>query len=163
MLWVFDSFITLCDSVYLDQFTTSLVRKHVFIYINQVQINKSCKHDILGQLGISAYTFDDSNRAFASVRVGLRRIRPIFRQEDDGTIRKTEATMVEEDVGTSNEPLKLKFILYKYVFENWEDETKVNPRRVFKENFARQLQNMFDALRKYFFLYKFLFQTLIYY
>ncbi|KAI9329214.1 hypothetical protein BD770DRAFT_432718, partial [Pilaira anomala] len=78
------------------------------------------------QLGISAYTFDDSNRAFASVRVGLRRIRPIFRQEDDGSVRRTAARMVEEDVGTSNEPLKLKFILYKYVFENWEDETKNN-------------------------------------
>ncbi|KAI9330708.1 hypothetical protein BD770DRAFT_453394 [Pilaira anomala] len=83
-------------------------------------------HNITGQLGISAYTFDDSNRAFASVRVGLRRIRPIFRQEDDGSVRRTAARMVEEDVGTSNEPLKLKFILYKYVFENWEDETKNN-------------------------------------
>jgi hypothetical protein len=29
----------------------------------------------LGQLGVSAYCFDDSNRAYASIRVGLRKIR----------------------------------------------------------------------------------------
>jgi hypothetical protein len=45
-------------------------------------------------------------------------------------------------------PLKLKFILYKYVFENWEDSTKVAPHKVQKEAFGRQLQAIFDSLRK---------------
>lgn len=103
---------------------------------------------ILGQLGVSAYTFDDSNRAYASVRVGLRRIRPIFEQNEDGSITKTDAMAVDEDSGNPVVPLKLKFILYKYVFENWEDENKVSARRVQKEAFGRQLAAMFTTLRK---------------
>lgn len=63
--------------------------------------------------------------------------------------------MVQEDVGTALEPIKLKFILYKYVLENWENETKVSPRRVLKESFARQFQVLFDSLRKFFFKKKY--------
>lgn len=102
----------------------------------------------LGQLGVSVYCFDDSNRAYASIRVGLRKIRPIFEQTEDGQLRQTGATTIEEDIGMGVTPLKLKFILYKYVFENWEDSTKVAPRKVQKEVFGRQLQAIFDSLRK---------------
>jgi len=99
-------------------------------------------------LGVSAYTFDDSNRAYASVRVGLRKIRPIFDQNEDGVIRRTDATLIEEDAGNSLTSVKLKFILYKYVFENWEDEVKVSSRRIQKEAFGRQLSALFDSLRE---------------
>lgn len=106
--------------------------------------------NVLGQLGVSAYTFDDSNRAYASVRVGLRRIAPVFRENEQGEIQRTDAVVVQEDVGTALEPIKLKFILYKYVIENWEDDTKVLTRRVLKESFARQVQLLFDTLREFY-------------
>ncbi|GAA5805965.1 hypothetical protein HPULCUR_011492 [Helicostylum pulchrum] len=103
-------------------------------------------HSVIGQLGVSAYTFYDYNRALASVRVGLRRISPVFRQSEDEVVHRTAATMVQEDVDTANEPIQLKFILYKYCLENWDDETKVSPRKDLKEAFARQVQTMFDTL-----------------
>lgn len=112
---------------------------------NRVNVN------VVGQLGVSAYTFYDYNRALASVRVGLRRISPVFRQSEDEVVHRTAATMVQEDVDTANEPIQLKFILYKYCLENWDDETKVSPRKDLKEAFARQVQTMFDTLRKFFF------------
>ncbi|KAI9268481.1 hypothetical protein EDC94DRAFT_656910 [Helicostylum pulchrum] len=105
-------------------------------------------HSVIGQLGVSAYTFYDSNRALASVRVGLRRISPVFRQSEDGVVHRTAATMVQEDVDTANEPIQLKFILHKYCLENWDDETKVSPRKDLKEAFARQVQTMFDTLQQ---------------
>jgi hypothetical protein len=59
----------------------------------------------LGQLGVSAYCFDDSNRTYASIRAGLRKIRPIFEQTEDGQLRQTSATTIEEDIGMGVTPL----------------------------------------------------------
>jgi hypothetical protein len=80
----------------------------------------------LGQLGISAYCFDDSKRAYASIRVGLRKIRPIFQQREGGGITMTGSTAVEADICLESKPLKLEFIMYKYVFEDWDDASKVS-------------------------------------
>lgn len=53
------------------------------------------------------------------------------------------ATVVDDPASTPTS-LKLKFIMYKYAFENWEDEVKVTHRRVQKEAFGRQVQALFD-------------------
>lgn len=76
-------------------------------------------------------------------------IRPIFTIREAGELNTNGATTVEEDVGLSDQPLKLKFILYKYVFENWEDPVKVAPKRISKEAFGRQLQALYEELSKY--------------
>lgn len=76
-------------------------------------------------------------------------IRPVFAQRENGEVIRTGATPVEEDLGLSDQPIKLKFILYKYVFENWEDPIKVAPKRISKEAFGRQLQSLYSECRKY--------------
>lgn len=118
-----------------------------YFVINEV-ISRLLPRNSSGQLGVSAYCFDDSNRAFASVRVGVRLIRPIFEQLDDGQLRRNQATTVEEDVGSSPGPIKLRFILYKYVLENWENPIRVATKRVSKEAFGRQLHALYEKLSK---------------
>ncbi|KAI8321026.1 hypothetical protein EDC96DRAFT_539607 [Choanephora cucurbitarum] len=86
-------------------------------------------HRISGTLNVSAYTFDDSVRAFASIRVGnISGFGP-----DQGCILITE-----ENAPLNREYVKLKFIIFKYVWENWNNETL--------ESFTDYLEGLYDDL-----------------
>ncbi|OBZ80164.1 hypothetical protein A0J61_11787 [Choanephora cucurbitarum] len=77
-------------------------------------------HHVVGALHVSAYTFDDANRAFASIRVGVQSVAPIreidFRGNTTGFgIADGCVPVDEENAPPNREYAKLKFIIFKYV------------------------------------------------
>ncbi|KAI8321178.1 hypothetical protein EDC96DRAFT_539571 [Choanephora cucurbitarum] len=108
-------------------------------------------HKVSGTLNVSAYTFDGSVRAFASIRVGVQAIAPIgevnFQKNissfgpDQGCIPITE-----KNAPLNGEYVKLKFIIFMYVWENWNNETLVRKRESPKESFTDHLEGFYDDL-----------------
>ncbi|OBZ80329.1 hypothetical protein A0J61_11623 [Choanephora cucurbitarum] len=77
-------------------------------------------HRVVGALHVSAYTFDDANRAFASIRVGVQSVAPIrkinFRGNTTGFGIADGCVLVdEENTPPNREYAKLNFIIFKYV------------------------------------------------
>ncbi|KAI8326711.1 hypothetical protein EDC96DRAFT_534558 [Choanephora cucurbitarum] len=105
----------------------------------------------LRTLNVSAYTFDDSVRAFASIRVGVQAIAPIREVDFQGNISgfgpdQGCIPITEENAPLNREYVKLKFIIFKYVWENWNNETLVRKRESLKESFTDYLEGLYDDL-----------------
>lgn len=103
---------------------------------------------------MSAYTFDDSTRAFSSVRLSVNAVRPLVNMDEDGNVIGTTARRVSvQDFERSHLFLKLKFIVYKYVWEHINDEDIVINRGLNVETFALQVSDMYETLGSYFFYF----------
>ena len=102
---------------------------------------------------MSAYTFDDANRAFASIRVGVQSIAPIREVDFQGNISGFGQEhgcypVNEENAPPNREYSKLKFIIFRYVWENWSNETLVRRREALREPFTDYLEGLYDDLGK---------------
>ncbi|KAG1450740.1 hypothetical protein G6F46_009366 [Rhizopus delemar] len=72
------------------------------------------RHSFAGSLNVSAYTFDDSTKAFANIRLSVTDVRPIFQVDDDGLVITTETRRIRtRDFPRTINFLKMKFIVYK--------------------------------------------------
>lgn len=101
---------------------------------------------------MTAYTFDDSTRAFSSIRLSVDSARPLPTLDDDGNIIGTTATKIRvRDLEKNHKFLKLKYILYKYVFENIYNEDMVMGKGLNVEAFATQLNTSYEKLGEFFF------------
>lgn len=106
----------------------------------------------IGPLNVTAYTFDDSTRAFSSIRLSVDSARPLPNLDDDGKIIGTTATKIRvRDLEKNHKFLKLKYILYKYVFENIYNEDMVMGKGLNVEAFATQLNTSYEKLGEFFF------------
>ena len=102
---------------------------------------------------MSAYTFDESNRAFASVRVGVQTIQPIWEVDFMGNVMGYGADdgctpINDETAPLTREYLKLKFIIFKYVWENWANERLARKNEMLMEPF----ESLYEDLGKYTFI-----------
>ena len=62
---------------------------------------------------MSAYTFDDSIRAHANIRVRLVDIKPNFQVDDDDNVIRTAARRIKtREFPRSKEFLKMKIVVY---------------------------------------------------
>lgn len=107
-----------------------------------------------GSLNVSAYAFDDSTRAFASIRVGVSSIEPIREVNYQGQITGSgieEGCVPVNDVAypPTREYAKLKFIIFKYVWENWGNERLIKTKEMLKEAFSDHLESLYDDLGKF--------------
>ncbi|KAI8332544.1 hypothetical protein BD560DRAFT_341199 [Blakeslea trispora] len=110
-------------------------------------------HRVVGSLNVSAYTFDDATRAFASVRVGVQSIAPIREVDFQGNISGFGQEhgcfpVNEENAPPNREYSKLKFIMFRYVWENWSNETLIKRRETLREPFTDYLEGLYDDLGK---------------
>ncbi|KAG1398037.1 hypothetical protein G6F58_011408 [Rhizopus delemar] len=72
------------------------------------------RHSFAGSLNVSAYTFDDSTKAFANIRLSVTDVRPILQVDDDGLVITTQAKKIRSrDFPKTLNFLKMKFIVYK--------------------------------------------------
>ncbi|KAG1459166.1 hypothetical protein G6F46_013083 [Rhizopus delemar] len=73
------------------------------------------RHSFAGRsLNVSAYTFDDSTKAFANIRLSVTDIRPILQVDDDGLVITTETRRIRtRDFPRTMNFLKMKLIVYK--------------------------------------------------
>lgn len=110
-------------------------------------ICKTNQFFITGSLNVSAYTFDDSTKAFANIRLSVTDVRPILQVDDDGLVITTEARRIRtRDFSRNMNFLKMKFIVYKYVWENIHNSDVVFNRGLNVEAFALQLSDMYEDL-----------------
>lgn len=102
---------------------------------------------VVGSLNVSAYTFDDSTKAFANIRLSVTDVRPILQVDDDGLVITTQAKKIRSrDFPKTLNFLKMKFIVYKYVWENIHDSDIVFNRGLNVEAFALHLSDMYEDL-----------------
>ncbi|KAI7895427.1 uncharacterized protein EV154DRAFT_495917 [Mucor mucedo] len=105
------------------------------------------RHHLTGPLNVTAYTFDHSTRAFSSIRLSVDSARPLPTLDDDGNIIGTTATKIRvRDLEKNHKFPKLKYILYKYVFENIYNEDMVMGKGLNVEAFATQLNTSYEKL-----------------
>ncbi|CEP13552.1 hypothetical protein [Parasitella parasitica] len=106
----------------------------------------------IGTLNVSAYSFDDSNKAFASVRVGVNQVSPIREVDADG--RLVGAELADGGVAindtlfpTSMEYRKCRFIVMKYVWDNWSNDKLVDGKKdSLCEAFSDNLEDLYEDL-----------------
>lgn len=104
---------------------------------------------IIGSLNVSAYTFDDSTKAFANIRLSITEARPILQVGDDGLVVATLARRIRsKDIPKAHQLLKVKFVVYKHVWEHIDDRNMVINRGLNLEAFALQLSDMYEELGK---------------
>ncbi|KAG1051330.1 hypothetical protein G6F43_006456 [Rhizopus delemar] len=73
------------------------------------------RHSFAGRsLNVSAYTFDDSTKTFANIRLSVTDIRPVLQVDDDGLVITIETRRVRtRDFPRTMNFLKMKLIVYK--------------------------------------------------
>ncbi|KAI7864538.1 uncharacterized protein EV154DRAFT_534003 [Mucor mucedo] len=119
-------------------FTSNPVFQYYFLRFCSV----GAKHYITGPLNITAFTFDDSNRAFCSVKLNVHNIRPLAITDEEGNIIPTDATRIRLRDIESLPLTKFKYLVHKYiVFGNTSEKGTHN-----LDSFAKALSTMHDAL-----------------
>lgn len=104
-----------------------------------------------GPLNITAFTFDDSNRAFCSVKLNVHNIRPLAITDEEGNVIPTDATRIRLRDIESLPLTKFKYLVHKYVWENISNDKIVFGNTTEKgthnlDSFAKALSTMHDAL-----------------
>ncbi|KAI7868390.1 uncharacterized protein EV154DRAFT_531327 [Mucor mucedo] len=82
------------------------------------------KHYFTVSLNISAFTFDDSNRAFSNVRLNINNVKPLPMVDEEGNILPIKVKEMKIS-DFSDKPTKLTYAVYRYVWENTNDPTIV--------------------------------------
>lgn len=100
-------------------------------------------------MNVSAYTFDDSTKAFANIRLSITDVRPILQVDDEGAVIPSLARRVRtKEFQRTHQFLKMKFVVYKHVWEHIQDQNIVINRGLNVEAFALQLSDMYEELGK---------------
>ncbi|KAI7870077.1 uncharacterized protein EV154DRAFT_607637 [Mucor mucedo] len=128
-------------------FTSNPVFQYYFLRFCSV----GAKHYITGPLNITAFTFDDSNRAFCSVKLNVHNIRPLAITDEEGNVIPTDATRIRLRDIESLPLTKFKYLVHKYVWENISNDKIVFGNTTEKgthnlDSFAKALSTMHDAL-----------------
>ncbi|CEP06949.1 hypothetical protein [Parasitella parasitica] len=109
-------------------------------------------HRVEGSLNVSAYSFDDSNKAFASVRVGISAISPIREIDHQNNLIGEGFSAGCVAVNGSSFPMnkeykKCRFIIMKYVWDNWSNDKLVDGKKdALKEAFSDNLEDLYEDL-----------------
>ncbi|KAG0751009.1 hypothetical protein G6F33_012987 [Rhizopus arrhizus] len=112
---------------------------------------KGSTHRIIGALNVSAFIFDDSTRPHASIRVGVESVSPIRELNFDGTIIGGTIPLgvipIDGVVAPpGREYKKMRFILFKYTWENWDNKNLVSSNNAIKEAFSEYLEDLYEDL-----------------
>lgn len=102
---------------------------------------------IIGSLNVSVYIFDDITKAFANIRLSLAIVRPVFQVDDDGMVISTLARIIKvKDFPRMSQFFKMKFIVFKHVWEHINENEVVISRYLNVEALALQLSDMYEGL-----------------
>lgn len=106
---------------------------------------------LTGALNVSAFIFDDSTRPHASIRVGVESVSPIRELNFDGTIIGGTIPLgvipIDGVVAPpGREYKKMRFILFKYTWENWDNKNLVSSNNAIKEAFSEYLEDLYEDL-----------------
>ncbi|KAG1089693.1 hypothetical protein G6F42_019910 [Rhizopus arrhizus] len=97
-------------------------------------------------LNAYAYTNEDDTRAFINFRMNVTGVRPYANLTENNEILPSRAIRTSADRFDNELNLKLKYMIYKYVWQNIDDENVVQQQRLNKELFAHHLSNLHEDL-----------------
>ena len=101
----------------------------------------------IDNLNVTAYTFDHTSRAFASIRMSVDGVRPILQVSDDGHVIPTQAQRIRvRDFDRRQRFYKLKFMVYKYVWENIDEDFVTLSDGSSIDTFATEVSRMYTDL-----------------
>ena len=76
-------------------------------------------------------------------------MKPILQVDDNGRVIPTMAKRIKSrDLPRNAEFLKMKFVVYKHIWENIHDKKVVNDKGLIIEPFALELSDMYADLGK---------------
>lgn len=101
-----------------------------------------------GSLNVYAYMNDDNTRAFINLRMNVAGVRPYPNVDDNNNLIPSEAVRMTADKYDNKKLHKLKYMLYRYVWENIENEDMVEQEKLVKDSFAIYLSDLHDDLCK---------------
>ncbi|OBZ82262.1 hypothetical protein A0J61_09688 [Choanephora cucurbitarum] len=105
------------------------------------------RHHFIGNLNVTAYTFDHTSRAFASIRMSVDGVRPILQVSDDGHVIPAQAQRIRvRDFDRRQRFYKLKFMVYKYVWENIDEDFVTLSDGSSIDTFATEVSRMYTDL-----------------
>lgn len=93
-----------------------------------------------------AYMNDDSTRAFINLRMNVIGVRPYPDVDDDNNLIYTDAIRMVADHYDNKAAVKIRYMLYKYVWEQIDNEDVVLQKDLVKESFALHLSDLHDDL-----------------
>ncbi|KAG1114520.1 hypothetical protein G6F42_014163 [Rhizopus arrhizus] len=99
-----------------------------------------------GSLNVYAYMNDDNTRAFINLRMNVAGVRPYPNVDDNNNLIPSEAVRMTADKYDNKKLHKLKYMLYRYVWENIENEDMVEQEKLVKDSFAIYLSDLHDDL-----------------
>ncbi|EIE81238.1 hypothetical protein RO3G_05943 [Rhizopus delemar RA 99-880] len=94
----------------------------------------------------SAFTFNNTTRAFCSTRINMNAIRPIAMVDDNNRVIATNARKMKAKDFDNRKHKKLQYLLFKYVWEHIDNKNVVEQRNLNKEAFVYALINLHDEL-----------------
>lgn len=103
---------------------------------------------IIGLASSSAFTFNNTTRAFCSTRINMNAIRPIAMVDDNNRVIATNARKMKAKDFDNRKHKKLQYLLFKYVWEHIDNKNVVEQRNLNKEAFVYALINLHDELCK---------------
>lgn len=100
-------------------------------------------------MNVYGYMNDDHTRAFVNLRMNVVGVRPYPNVDDDNNLIPSDAKRMHADEYDNRANLKLKYMIYKYVWQNIDNEEIVEQEKLVKESFARYFSDLHDDLCKF--------------
>ncbi|KAI8635881.1 hypothetical protein BD408DRAFT_438452 [Parasitella parasitica] len=100
----------------------------------------------LGSMNAYAYMNDDSTRAFINLRMNVTGVRPYPSVGKDNNLIPSDALKMVADHYDNKYTTKLKYMLYKFVWQNIDNDEVVRQEKLTKESFAQYFSDMHDDL-----------------
>ncbi|CAO0802404.1 unnamed protein product [Mucor circinelloides] len=107
---------------------------------------RKTRHHFFGALNAYAYTNEDDTRAFINLRMNVTGVCPYANLTENNEIIPSRARRMQADRFDNETNLKLKYMIYKYVWQNIDDENVVQQQRLNKEVFAHHLSDLHEDL-----------------
>ncbi|CEP07096.1 hypothetical protein [Parasitella parasitica] len=108
--------------------------------------NEETRHKVTGLASSSAFTFDNSTRAFCSTRINMDAIRPIAMVDENNRVIVTNAKKIKAKDFDNRKHKKLQYLMFKFVWEHIDNENIVDQRNLNKEAFVFGLINLHEEL-----------------
>ncbi|KAI8639033.1 hypothetical protein BD408DRAFT_350734 [Parasitella parasitica] len=122
------------------------IQNYALMYYFIRFFKKKTRHHFIGALNAYAYTNEDDTRAFINLRLNVFGVRPYANVDDNNEIIPSEAIRMLADNYDNDSMLKLRYMMYKFVWQNVDDEHHVRQDKLNKEPLAHYLSDLHEDL-----------------
>ncbi|KAI8637873.1 hypothetical protein BD408DRAFT_352863 [Parasitella parasitica] len=124
------------------------VANYALMYYFLRFFKRKTRHHFIGSMNAYAYMNDDSTRAFINLGMNVTGVRPYPSVDEDNNLIPSDAIKMVADHYDNKYTTKLNYMLYKFVWQNIDNEEVVRQEKLTKESFAQYFSDMHDNLCK---------------